>query len=71
VFVDVDRDGKPDESRVYGNGGNEDQYLVGDWNGDELADLAVRRGTLCMMNHDAAVGLADEGRVYRDFWSER
>jgi V8-like Glu-specific endopeptidase len=69
VFTDVDRDGNPEEPRIYGNGGNEQQYLVGDWNGDLHADLAVRRRTLCMMNHDAAAGLADEGRVYRDFWS--
>ena len=69
VLIDADRDGSPDATRVYGNGGNEDQYLVGDWNGDRKSDLAVRRNTMCLMNHDAADGLAAEGRVYRDFWS--
>ncbi len=69
VLIDNDRDGSSDETRVYGNGGNEDQYLVGDWSNDARAYLAVRRKTMCLMNHDASDGLADEGRVYRDFWS--
>ena len=70
VLLDLDRDGKSDDMRVYGKGGNEDQYLVGDWNGDRRADLAVRRKTSCLMNHDPVAGLEDEGRVFRDFWSE-
>ena len=71
MFLDSDRDGRADETpRVYGYGGDDDQYLVGDWNGDQSSDLAVRRDTLCLMNHDARAGLADERRVYRDFWSE-
>ncbi|HET7543417.1 MAG TPA: trypsin-like peptidase domain-containing protein [Polyangiaceae bacterium] len=72
VFLDVDRNGQEDEvPRVYGNGGAEDQYLVGDWDGDGDADLAVRKNTFCRMNHDPAAGRDDEGRPYRDFWSEQ
>ncbi|HEY3253266.1 MAG TPA: trypsin-like peptidase domain-containing protein [Polyangiaceae bacterium] len=69
LLLDVDHDGKVDQTRVYGNGGNEDQYLVGDWNGDRRADLGVRRNTICLMNYGAVDGHADEGRVFRDFWS--
>jgi len=69
LAIDLDRDGSMDVTRAYGEGGNSDQYLVGDWNGDRRADLGVRRKTLCRMDHDAD-GLANEGRVYHDFWSE-
>lgn len=71
IWIDNDRDGIADEQRVYGSGGNEAQYLVGDWNGDGHAKLAVRRRNLCFMTHDGASenGLAEEGRLYHDFWS--
>lgn len=70
VLIDLNRDGTPDETRVYGNGGNEDQYLVGDWSTPHDANLAVRRKTSCFINHDANDGVADEVRVYRDFWNQ-
>jgi hypothetical protein len=39
-----------------GNGASEDQYLVGDWDGDGRANLAVRRGNCVFMdtNFDGA-----------------
>jgi hypothetical protein len=69
VLIDNDRDGRSDESRVYGNGGNEDQYFAGTWDGDQRATLAVRRQLICLINHDVADGVAEEGRVYENFWS--
>lgn len=72
VHFDLDRDGIADLQHEYGNGGNEAQYLAGDWNGDGRAKLAVRRRNLCFMTHEAGDaasenGIAEEGRLYRDF----
>ncbi len=69
VLIDADRDGNVDHTLVYGNGGNEAQYLVADWRGEQRDTLGVRRKSICLINHDPDGRVADEGRVYRDFWS--
>jgi len=52
VFIDTDRDGFPDLQSEFGTGNSEDQYLVGDWDGDGSDNLGVRRGSLILMDFD-------------------
>jgi hypothetical protein len=49
-------DGAHDIVQCYGNGNSEDEYLVGDWDGDGRDNLAVRRGHCVFMdtNFDGA-----------------
>ena len=42
---------------TYGNGNAEDQYLVGDWNGDGKDKLAVRRGSFIIYQEDINDGI--------------
>lgn len=46
-----------DRTQCDGNGASEDQYLVGDWDGDGRSNLAVRRGSCVLMdtNFDGVV----------------
>jgi len=71
LLFDVDGDGNTDAVRGFGYGGKDNQYLMYDWNGDGRAEPAVRRNTICLIDYDAVGERADEGRVYRDFWSAR
>ncbi len=52
INIDIDLDGDVDISFAYGRGNLEDQYLVGDWNGDGRDDIAIRRGNLIAMGFD-------------------
>ncbi len=52
INIDIDLDGDIDISFTYGTGNLEDQYLVGDWNGDGRDDIAIRRGNLIAMGFD-------------------
>jgi hypothetical protein len=54
---DINGDGKADRTQTYGNGDNRlstfvDHYLIGDWDGDKRDNLAVRRGSQILMDHN-------------------
>jgi hypothetical protein len=48
--MDTNFDGQHDFAQAYGNGNNEDEYLVGDWDGDGKDNLAVRRNNTVLMD---------------------
>jgi murein DD-endopeptidase MepM/ murein hydrolase activator NlpD len=50
ILMDTNFDGAHDILQHYGNGGSEDQYLVGDWDGDGRDNIAVRRGNKILMD---------------------
>ncbi len=50
VLMDTNFDGKHDIRQAYGKGDEEDQYLVGDWDGDGVENIAVRRGNKIYMD---------------------
>ncbi|MGD8613532.1 MAG: M23 family metallopeptidase [Desulfobacterales bacterium] len=52
VLMDTDFDGAHNIKQSYGRGDQEDQYLVGDWDGDGRDNLAVRRGNKIYMDTD-------------------
>jgi hypothetical protein len=41
-----------DNILAYGNGNAEDEYLVGDWDGDGTDEIAVRRNNRTFMDYD-------------------
>ncbi len=63
VLMDTDFDATHEIRQVYGRGDDEDQYLVGDWDGDGLDNLAVRRGNKILMDYDFD-GYADFTQSY-------
>ena len=48
--MDTNFDGSDDLTQEYGTGNSEDEYLVGDWDGDGRDNLAVRRGFEVLMD---------------------
>jgi len=67
----VDTDGDAPEPIV-----PEDEYLVGDWNGDDIEDIAVRRDN-CILREWTGDGLVDHTQCYgngdgrRTRWASR
>jgi len=56
ILMNYNFDGTHDFVQVYGTGDGEDEYLVGDWDGDGMDNLAVRRGNRILMDFDYAGG---------------
>ncbi|MEM1167585.1 MAG: Ig-like domain-containing protein [Cyanobacteria bacterium P01_H01_bin.35] len=56
ILFDYDSDDTTDQSLTYGTGVNEDEYLVGDWDGDGVDEIAVRRNEKIYMDYDGAAG---------------
>jgi len=52
IYMDIDDDGTTDKMFLYKNGNAEDEYLVGDWDGDGRDNIAVRRGNRILMDTD-------------------
>ena len=50
IFMGFYFDSFADKSFKFGNGNGEDEYLVGDWNGDSQDNIAVRRGSEIIMD---------------------
>lgn len=70
---DIDHDGLPETDLIkqFGLGGEDDQYLAFDSNGDGQDEFAVRkRGALLIDRSTDANPNAYEQRGYNDFWSQ-
>ncbi len=52
VLMDTNFDGNANIKQLFGKGDEEDEYLVGDWDGDGVDNLAVRRGNKILMDTD-------------------
>ena len=52
ILMNDDHDAAHEYEQFYGSGGGEDQYLVGDMDGDGLDNLIVRRGNILLINAD-------------------
>jgi hypothetical protein len=50
--MDYDGNGTVDNILAFGNGNTEDEYLVGDWDGDGTDEIAVRRNNRTFMDYD-------------------
>lgn len=61
--MDFNFDGAHDRQQCYGNGNSEDQYVVGDWDGDGRDNLAVRRGNCFNMDFNFD-GVHDRQQCY-------
>ncbi len=70
VLMDFNYDGLGDLVQHYGEGTGEDEYLVGDWDGDGRDNIAVRRGNTIIMdfNYD---GLGDLVQHYGEGGKEQ
>ena len=68
--MDFNYDGLGDLVQHYGEGTGEDEYLVGDWDGDGRDNIAVRRGNTIIMdfNYD---GLGDLVQHYGEGGKEQ
>ncbi|NEP85841.1 MAG: hypothetical protein F6K18_02835 [Okeania sp. SIO2C2] len=63
ILIDDDSDGTTDRTLIYGSGAEEDQYLVGDWDGDGTDEIAVRRGNAIHFDNDSD-GTIDDTLLY-------
>ncbi len=63
IIIDNDGDGPADRGITYGLGNQEDEYLVGDWDGDGNDELAVRRGNEILIDDDTD-SFADRSIIY-------
>ena len=69
IIMDYNFDGNADKNFYFGDGKSEDEYLVGDWNGDGKDNIAVRRGNKIIMDYDFD-GNADKNFYFGDGQSE-
>lgn len=56
VLMDYDFDGRHNRTQTFGNGNSEDQYLIGDWDGNGQDEVAVRRNGRVFMHYTAGGG---------------
>jgi len=56
ILMNANFDGQHNFEQIYGRGDLEDEYLVGDWDGDGFDNVAVRRGNEVLMDFDYAGG---------------
>ncbi len=65
ISMDFDFRGGAEKEFPYGNGFNEDEYLVGDWDGDGKDNIAVRKGRRVIMDYNFD-GRGDRRQEYGD-----
>ena len=63
IVMDYDYDSQRDHTQRYGRGAQEDEYLVGDWDGDGIDEIAVRRGNEIIMDFNGD-GQRDRTQYY-------
>ena len=69
ILMDNNFDGNADKTFYFGDGQSEDEYLVGDWNGDGKDNIAVRRGNQILLDYNYD-GTADKTFSYGNGSSE-